>query len=67
MRCRILTVCLEKDYKDEDLDGIVSAIQRLRGVAGVTTNEVDHATYGAEMHVRMELRQKLIDVLWPKK
>lgn len=61
-----LTVALD-DIHDEDIDGLVEAIKRMRGVLAVTKHEVTLSDYTARSKVRNELWEKVADAFWPKK
>jgi Co/Zn/Cd efflux system component len=62
-RIHALTIVLDKDYRDDDVQPIVNAIRQIRGVADVTEQHVttidDHS---ARHHVRMKLGSTLFDV-----
>jgi hypothetical protein len=66
-RIRTLTVILERDYRDDDVQAVVEAVKMLKGVQAVELGKpVDLADHVAREEARRELRQKLIDILWPK-
>lgn len=59
-----ITVVLEHNVCDEQIDTITSAISMVRGVLSVEAHQVDHGSdYLAEVRVRSELRRKLFEVL----
>jgi hypothetical protein len=60
-----LTVALDKEYRDDDVKAIVSAILMVRGVVNVTEHVVDGSSWAVEQRVRSELGDRLIDVLYP--
>lgn len=66
-RIKALTVVLEEDYRDDDVENIITAILMVRGVLDVTDRYIDsiedHIAYS---RVRRELGEKLIRVLYPK-
>ncbi len=64
-RFHSLAVVLEKDMKDEEAEGLIKAIQRLRGVQGVTPNISDFDSHMAEVRARAELGKKIIEVIYP--
>lgn len=66
-RFNTLTVVLEKDMRDDDAEGLIEAIQRLRGVLSVTGNVANGNSWMAEERARHDLGQKLWEILYPKK
>lgn len=62
-RIRRLTVVLDRDYRDDDVESLVDAIRMIRGVAEVRTNVVDTADYYALMAVRHRVRRELHEVI----
>ena len=58
-----LTVVLDKDYRVDDAEAIMSAIRMVKGVATVTANVADMDTHLAYTRARIDLQQKLWDVL----
>jgi hypothetical protein len=61
-----LTVVLEKDMRDDDAQGLIDAIMRLRGVLRVEPMVADPETYVAEERARQKLRLQLMQVLVPQ-
>lgn len=61
-----LTVVLEKDMREDDAQGLIDAIMRLRGVLRVKPHVADVENYAAEERVRRELGQKLMEIVYPK-
>jgi len=47
-RAHSLTVVLERDTRDDDLEPLLTAIRQMRGVVGVEMNIVDPAAYAHE-------------------
>lgn len=67
-RRQALTVYLDRDYRDDDLDDLVAAIRQLRGVAAVALGEpVGPADHFARERVKLELRAQLLELLAPHK
>lgn len=58
-----LTVILERDISDEQMEMMTAAISMLRGVLRVMPGEVGSADMIAEMRAKHELRRKLFEVL----
>lgn len=55
-RIHALTVVLERDIRDDDLEGLVSAIKHLRGVGSVEQHVADLIDHSARNRVRHELQ-----------
>jgi len=63
-----LIVVLEGDLHESQVEPIVAAIRQMRGVADVEKNEAgDMNLILAESRARHELREKFVELLWPKK
>ena len=61
------TVCLDREYKDEDAELIASAIRMVKGVMSVEAHVADVPLYYAKESARQELAAKLLAVLHPNK
>lgn len=61
-RIHALTVVLEHDIRDDDVEVIVHAIEMIRGVASVATHVTDQEDHSARRRVRSEWRRTLFDV-----
>jgi len=62
-RTKVLTVLLDQEYRDDDVEAIKNAIRMVRGVV-----KVDHIVHSpqdwqAENSAKWELRKKLLEVL----
>lgn len=66
-RLNTLTVALEHDMRTDDAQGLINAIMRMRGVLSVKGNIIDGTAWVAEERVRHELKERLWQVLYPKK
>lgn len=66
-RFNTLTVVLDRDMREDDAEVLLSAIRQLRGVISVSGNVADVSEYMAEERALHTLRQKVMDVLYPKK
>ncbi len=64
-RIYALTVVLDKDYRDDDVEAITNAIKMIRGVLKVTNHIATSETYMAQERARRELTEKLWGVLRP--
>jgi hypothetical protein len=58
-RIRHLTVVLDDDYRDDDIEAIVRTIQMIRGVAAVETHVVTAPDRIARMTVQGEIERDL--------
>ena len=65
-RFATLTVVLERDFRDDDAESLLTAIRQMRGVLSVTGNVTDLTAHMAEERARRELGAKLWQVLYPK-
>ena len=63
-RVKGLTVVLDKDYKDEDAEQIIRAIQMIKGVESITTEIVNSDDYMNRERVKSELRDKIFHLLY---
>lgn len=57
------TVVLEKDMRDDDAEGLIQAIRRLRGVAAVEGVVVDCGAHMAKLQCDTEAKNKIVWVL----
>lgn len=64
-RLHSLTVVLDKEYRDDDAEAILDAIRMIKGVAEVSGNVAEPAFYAAREQAKRELREQLMDVLYP--
>jgi len=62
-RIHSLTVTLERDIRDDDIEPLVEAIQMLRGVLDVQTFVADPESHMAEMRAKDDLRKKLFELV----
>jgi len=62
-RINYLTVALERDIRDDDVEPLITAIKMLRGVRAVKANVADGTGWTAEARVRAALQKKLWDTL----
>jgi len=62
-RIHALTVVLDKDIRDDDVETIIQAIQMIRHVADVRTHVADLKTHAARARVREDLRDRIFQ-LW---
>jgi len=64
-RVHALTVMLEKEYREDDVEALVEAIKIMRGVLKVELRVADIDFYTAREQAKHELQQQLRAVLWP--
>lgn len=64
-RIHSLTVVLEKDYREDDVEAITNAIGMIRGVLSVSVHQSDSDSHMAEQRAKRELGDKLMKVLYP--
>jgi hypothetical protein len=62
-RIRHLTVVLDRDYRDDDLKEIISAIKHLRPVASVKAHVVEAGDYINREVVRSEMELQLYEAI----
>ena len=62
-RIRHLTVVLDRDYRDDDLKDIISAIKHLRPVASVKAHVVGAGDYINREVVRSEMELQLYEAI----
>lgn len=67
-RIQHLTVLLDQDFRDDDVEALVLAIAQMRGVSLCMMGKpVDHTDHMARERVKAELRRDLSAVLEPKR
>lgn len=64
-RVKALTVVLDADYREDDIQALVDAIKMMRCVAGVETHITDLQDYTARAHVRAQLLKGVIEAFNP--
>lgn len=65
-RVRALTVVLDRDFRDDDVDVLVQAIRTMRGVETVELGPVvEYQDHMAREVAKSELRKELFDLLHP--
>ena len=65
-RHRSVTVLLDSDMRSDDLESVLSAIRRIRGVESVEPGPVvDIMMYLATESARASLRRQLLEILLP--
>jgi|GEM_PF-1793986 len=65
-RVHALTVILEREYRDDDVEAIVNAIKMMRGVLDVKPHIIEDIDfYSSREQAKFELRQEMREVLWP--
>ena len=64
-RYNALTVVLDKNMRQDDAEGLIQAIEMMRGVASVKPNVADVESHIAYEKARNELRSRVMDFLYP--
>ena len=62
-RIHALTVVLDRDIRDDDLEPIITAIRMIRHVADVQLHVADMGTHTAMVRIRAELYPKFLAAL----
>jgi len=62
-RINMLSVALESDVREDDVDRLVNAIKQLRGVMDVETHVADPADWLAETRARARIRDRVWQAL----
>lgn len=62
-RIHSLTVVLEKDMRDDDVEGLILAIGWFKHVISVKAHVADYNANMAEERARRLLREKLMDLI----
>ena len=58
-RIRHLTVTLDRDYRDDDVESVLEAIRMIRGVEHIEEGIVTSEDHLARMAVRSEVKREL--------
>ncbi len=61
------TVTLEKELRMYDAEAIINAIRMIRGVVDVVPIVSDSAYYVATVQARGEIREQILNLLYPEK
>lgn len=64
-RVKGFTVVLDKDYRTDDVEAILSAIKMVKGVLTVSPLIVDPSDYINRMRIQSDLEEKIFAVLHP--
>lgn len=62
-RIHALTVTLEENIREDDIQPLIAAIMQLRGVLSVSPHVADVALHTATMRVKNDLRERLYKVI----
>lgn len=62
-RVRMLTITLDKDYRDDDVESIISAIRHIKGVALVDAKVVDVGEMMARNAIRADVEARLHEAI----
>ena len=63
-RINALTVVLDRDIREDDVQGLIDAIKYLSGVDKVTMHVANLESHIAESRARLALRKKIADLLF---
>lgn len=66
-RIHSLTVVLERDIREDDIEPLILSIKMLRHVLDVKEHVADAVSHMAEERARHELGEKILAVIYPKK
>ncbi len=61
-RVDMLTVALEKDMREDDVQALVNAISQLKGVLTLGMNVTNGSEWTHEMRVKYELQRKILEI-----
>lgn len=61
-RVQALTVVLDRDIRDDDVQPIIDAIHQLRHVISVVTNVVDTDDFIARQRVAHHIRKRIYEI-----
>jgi hypothetical protein len=64
-RFNTLTVVLENDMREDDAEGLIVAIQQMRGVLSVAGDVSNQMSHMAEERAKREYWDKLKEVIYP--
>lgn len=62
-RVNALTVILDRDIREDDIEPVVRAIEQIKHVIAVETNTVSIDDAVAEARVKLDYKKKLFEVL----
>ena len=62
-RVKALTVVLDMDYREDDIQALAQAIGQMKGVTAVALQKLEPNDYENRARIRAELTEKLYDVL----
>ncbi len=66
-RVNALIVVLDQDIRIDDVGGLIASIEHLRHVASVEPNVSDLDAHIAKETALHDLRQQIVEVLWPER
>lgn len=62
-RVKGLVVSLDADYRDDDVQEIISAIKMIKGVQDVSMSVVDHDDWMNRSRIGYEFQRKILDMI----
>jgi hypothetical protein len=63
-RIRSITIALDYDIRDDDVQSLVDAIKMMRYVAAITTHEVVPNDFAAESRINSAVCEKLYKLIY---
>lgn len=66
-RIKGLTIALDRDYRDDDVQAIVDAIMMIKGVAAVKKSVTNHEDWMNRTQIRLDIHKRLYDALKDEK
>lgn len=66
-RAHSMTVVLDRDMRDDDVESLRTAIRQFRNVIDVSLNVADVSDHVAQMRARSELGEKILGIIYPPK
>lgn len=62
-RIKGLTIALDRDYRDDDVQAIVDAIMMIKGVQAVKKSVANHEDWINRVQIRTDIQRRLFDAL----
>lgn len=62
-RIKGVTVCFDRDIREDDAECLINAIKMIKGVASVESHVRDHNDWLARERVKSELKKSLYDTI----
>jgi len=62
-RINTITIVLERDVRDDDIEPLVQALQMIRGVAAVKPNVAHVSDFMAEERAKRDMGHRILDAI----